>query len=1091
MFIKKLLYGLILLAMISNTMSANPKQKGDKSNDTKSKLVSETFSGLKFRSLGPGATSGRVADIAVNPNNFSEWYIAVASGNVWKTTNAGVTFTPIFDSQGSYSIGCVAIDPNNTNVVWVGTGENNSQRSVSYGDGVYKSIDGGLTWKNMGLKNSEHIAKIVIHPRNSNIVYVASQGPLWGSGGDRGLYKTTDGGETWEISKSISENTGVTDVVMDPRDPDVLYCASYQRRRHVWTLINGGPEAAIFKSTDAGKTWGKLTNGLPTGDVGRIGLAISPQNPDIIYATIEGLDNKGGFYCSTNRGASWERRNPWFSGSAQYYTEIFADPLNQDLLYVMDTYTRVSRDGGRTFNRLSNKYRHVDDHAMWINPTNNNHFLIGGDGGLYETFDQGKTFRFSPNLPTTQIYRISVDNAKPFYNVYYGTQDNNTWGGPSRTTNSDGIINDHWYMVVGGDGYQARVDPTNPDIVYAQWQYGNLVRYDRKSGEVFYIQPQPDKGEMIRWNWDTPLIISHHSPTRIYIAANRVYRSDNRGDNWTLISPDLTRQIDRNLLPVMGKIWGPDAVAKNASTSLYGNIVGLSESPINENLIVIGTDDGLIQITEDGGANWRKVSNFTGVPETTYVSCVFTSHHDENVIYATFNNHKMADFKPYVIKSTDKGRTWSLIINGLPENHPVWTIYEDYKNPDLLFLGTEFSFFISIDGGKNWIEHKSGLPTIAVRDIDIQKRENDIVLGTFGRGVYILDDYSPLRMVSAENMEKEAFVFPVRDALMFNLDESFARDAYGSTYYRADNPPYGAVFTYYVKDLIKTKKQLRQDEEAKLIKEGKSISYPSMEQLQQEDEEKAPYLMFKIMDMQDNTVRILTAPYSTGIKRIVWDLKYPSPEPVTESTDINKHSGMHVMPGQYKVAIYKNVDGLISQLTDPVTFTCKLLDNVTLPAKERKDLVEFQNKVARLYNAITAASSIIKDVQKQLKLIENSLKTTVGVKKEPLIKLREIERNVKELSIALTGNPSISSRNENQTPSVYERINYILWGIWSTSSEPTQTQKDAYRIASMQLVPILDSIREISHKDIKELMNQLEELKSPWIPGVMPNWKPE
>jgi len=712
MLIKKFLYGLILLAIFSITMNANPKQKVDKSNYTKSKLVSETFSGLKFRSLGPGATSGRIGDIAVNSNNFSEWYIAVASGNVWKTTNAGVTFTPIFDSQGSYSIGCVAIDPNNTNVIWVGTGENNSQRSVSYGDGVYKSIDGGNTWKNMGLKNSEHIAKIIIDPRNSNIVYVASQGPLWGPGGDRGLFKTTDGGETWKISKSISENTGVTDVVMDPRDPDVLYCASYKRRRHVWTLINGGPEAAIFKSTDAGKTWHKLTNGLPTGDVGRIGLAISPPNPDIIYVTIEGLDNKGGFYCSTNRGASWERMNPWFSGSAQYYTEIFADPVNQDLLYVIDTYTRVSRDGGGTFDRLTNKYRHVDDHAMWINPTNNKHFLIGGDGGLYETFDQGKTFRFSPNLPTTQIYRIGVDNAEPFYNVYYGTQDNNTWGGPSRTTNADGIINDNWYMVVGGDGYQARVDPNNPNIVYAQWQYGNLIRYDRKSGEVFYIQPQPKKGEMIRWNWDTPLILSNHSPTRLYIAANQVFRSDNRGDKWTLISPDLTRQIDRNQLPVMNKIWGPDAVAKNASTSLYGNIVGLSESPINENLIVIGTDDGLIQITEDGGANWRKASNFTGVPETTYVSCVFASHHNENVIYATFNNHKMADFKPYVIRSSDKGKTWSLIVNGLPANHPVWTIYEDHKNPDLLFLGTEFSFFISIDGGKNWIEHKSGLPTI-------------------------------------------------------------------------------------------------------------------------------------------------------------------------------------------------------------------------------------------------------------------------------------------------------------------------------------------------------------------------------------------
>ncbi|MCB0834784.1 MAG: glycosyl hydrolase, partial [Bacteroidetes bacterium] len=748
---------------------------------------------------------------------------------------------------------------------------------------------GGKNWKNMGLKNSEHIGKIIVDPSNSNVVYVAAQGPLWGPGGDRGLYKTTDGGENWEQVLKISENTGVSDLVMDPRDHAVLYASSYQRRRHVWTLINGGPESAIHKSTDGGKTWAKLTEGLPSGDVGRIGLALAPSQPDMIYAIVEAAENKGGFFRSEDRGATWEKRSSYMSSSPQYYNEIICDPLDADRVYSLDTWMQISEDGGKTFSRLGNENRHVDDHALWINPQNTRHLIIGGDGGIYESYDRGKTYRFFSNLPVTQFYRITADQAEPFYNVYGGTQDNNSWGAPSRSTNAGGITNEDWYLVVGGDGYEAQVDPTDPNIVYGEYQYGGLVRYDRKSGEVLFIQPQPGKGEADRWNWDTPIQISPHNNKRLYAAANRLYRSDDRGQSWEAISPDLTRQIDRNKLPVMGKVWSPEAVAKNASTSLYGNIVSFAESPLKADLLFVGTDDGLVQISEDGGKNWRKVDKFPAVPDVTYVSDVLPSLHNENVVYAAFDNHKNADFKPYLLKSSDKGKTWTSIRGNLPGNGPVYTVVEDHVNPNLLFCGTEYGLFFTVDGGKKWVALKGEFPTIAVRDLEIQKRENDLVVGTFGRGIYILDDYSPLRAVNEDQMKSDALLFPVKDALMYMPDYSRQKDDAGTMLWRAKNPDFGATFTYYLKESIKTRKQKRKDAEKEAEKAKKSIQYPSFEALTEEDREQAPYLIFTIEDMNGQVIRRLTAPATAGLQRITWDLRYPDVAPILDKSESNKH----------------------------------------------------------------------------------------------------------------------------------------------------------------------------------------------------------
>jgi photosystem II stability/assembly factor-like uncharacterized protein len=715
---KYTLFSIFFLPALVFSAQTKGKTSPSKEEPKKELIHSESsFSAFKFRSIGPSLVSGRIADIAVNPNNKYQWYIAVASGGVWKTDNAGTTFYPIFDGQGSYSIGCVAIDPTNENTIWVGSGENNNQRSVAYGDGVYKSEDGGKSWKNVGLKNSEHIGRIAVHPTDGNTVFVAAYGPLWSKGGDRGIYKTVDGGKTWKQVLFVSENTGFNEVYFDPKRPNILYATAHQRRRHEWTYLSGGPESAIYKSEDGGETWNKLTNGLPSGDKGRIGLTISSVNSDILYAIVEGNENDKGVYKSTNRGASWEKQSN-HSTSGNYYSEIVADPINPNKLFSLDTYSQVSLDGGKTFKNVGEKNKHVDNHAIWIDPSNTDHILMGCDGGLYETWDNCSHWNFKPNLPITQFYRVTVDNATPFYNIYGGTQDNNTLGGPSRTISASGIVNSDWFITVGGDGFTAKVDPKDPNIVYSQWQYGGLVRFDKKSGNRVDIKPKEKTGSSAyRFNWDAPLLISNFNNKRIYFASQYVYKSDDQGNSWQIISPDLSRGIDRNKLPIMDRYWGVDGIAINASTSIYGNITALAESPKNEKLLYAGTDDGLIHVTVDGGKNWTKIEKFTGVPNQVLVHNIYASKHDENTVYAVFNNHRNGDFKPYILKSQDKGKTWVDIGKGLPERGSTYCMAEDHKNSNLLFVGTEFGVFFTLDGGTNWMQLKNGLPTICVRDI--------------------------------------------------------------------------------------------------------------------------------------------------------------------------------------------------------------------------------------------------------------------------------------------------------------------------------------------------------------------------------------
>jgi photosystem II stability/assembly factor-like uncharacterized protein len=1061
-------------------------------------MSSPTFNGLRLRSIGPAFTSGRVSGFAVDPGNPTRYFVAVASGGVWKTINDGTTWTPVFDREGSYSIGAIALDPKNPLTVWVGTGENNSQRSVSYGDGVYRSEDGGKTWKNVGLKASEHIGRIAIDPKDSNTVYVAAQGPLWGPGGDRGLYKTTDGGKNWKKILSISDNTGVTDVVIDPQNPETIYAAAYQRRRHMWTLINGGPESALYKSTDAGATWNKLKTGLPTTELGRIGIAISPVDSNVVYATVEAADRKGGIFRSNDRGGSWERRNE-FDATAMYYARIVADPKDVDRIYVMNVFLMVSDDGGRTMRRLGEKSKHVDNHDIWVDPNNNDHYLVGCDGGVYESHDRGANWDFKRNLPITQFYDVTTDNAAPFYNVYGGAQDNFSVGGPARTRSASGITNADWFVTNGGDGFRSQVDPEDPNTIYAELQNGVLARFDKRTGERMGIQPAAGRGEEpLRWNWDSPFIISPHSHTRLYFAADKLFRSDDRGDSWQVVSGQLSRGLDRDKLPVMGKIWSMDAVAKNASTAFFGNASALAESPRQEGLIYVGTDDGLIQVTEDGGKNWRKLEKFPGVADMAYVSRIIASNHDANTVYAAFENHQNADFKPYLLKSTDAGRTWVSIAGNLPKNHPVWAIAEDHVNPNLLFAGTEFGLFFSIDGGQKWIQLKGGLPTIQVRDLTIQRRENDLVVGTFGRGIYILDNYTPLRLLKPEMLKQEAQLFPVKDALMYIQAQPLGgrgKSFQGESFFTAENPPFGATLTYYLKDELKTKKAKRQEAEKEAAKKNVVVTLPSLRDLSAEEEEEAPAVIFTVTDSSGRVIRRLTGPVTAGMQRIAWDLRSPPaslpppPNPETEDPFSEGPAGPLVMPGAYKVSVAKRVDGVMTPLGQPQDFQVVVVGQEAMSPADRVALVDFQQKVARLQRAVQGALEAANALKPRLGLIRRALLDTPSAGDKLLDDAAALDRRNNEILRALRGDTALRARNINLPPSINERVGDIVGAQRLSTARPTQTQINQYTAAAQEFEQTLAQLRQLIEGDLARLEKQMEAAGAPWTPGRIPEWK--
>ncbi|UCG53797.1 MAG: glycosyl hydrolase [Candidatus Latescibacterota bacterium] len=1075
-----------VLVMISSVVFAGQ-------NDNKSLLSDTTFTGLKLRNVGPALMSGRIADIAIHPNDDNLWYVAVGSGGVWKTENSGITWKPIFDEQSSYSIGCVSIDPSNPHVIWVGTGENVGGRHVGYGDGIYRSQDGGSSWENLGLKESHHISKIIIHPEHSNIIWAAAQGPLWSKGGERGLYKSTDNGKTWNKVLGDDEWVGVTDIVIDPRNPDWLYAATWQRHRNVAAYMGGGPGSGIHRSTDGGDTWEKLSKGLPKSNMGKIGLAISPQRPDVLYAAIE-LDRRtGAVYRSADRGGSWQKQSEAISGGTgpHYYQELYASPHQFDRIYLMDVRMQISEDGGKNFRRLKEEHKHVDNHALAFRLDDPDYLLVGTDGGIYESFDSAENWRFIANLPATQFYKVALDDAEPFYNIYGGTQDNNTQGGPSRTDNRHGIRNSDWFITLFGDGHQPATEPGNPDIVYSEMQQGFLVRVDRTTGEVVYIQPQPEAGEDYeRFNWDAPILVSPHSATRLYFASQRIWRSDDRGDSWTAISDDLTHDQERITLPIMDKTWSYDSPWDMMAMSNYNTITSLAESPIQEGLIYAGTDDGLIQITEDGGKNWPRleVGSLPNVPKTAFVNDIKADLHDANTVYVALDNHKFGDLDPYLLKSRNRGKSWSSISGNIPERTLVWRVVQDHIKPKLLFAGTEFGVYFTIDGGGRWIKLSGDVPTISFRDLAIQRRENDLVGATFGRGFYVFDDYSVLRHVSENQLKQDATLFPVRRAWWYierpvlGFSEKAAQ---GAAFYTAKNPTFGAVFTYYLAEELKTKKAVRHEKEKKLVKQEKDVPFPGWEELEAERTQKEPMIWLTVRDSDGNVVRRIAGPTKKGFHRVAWDLRFPPANAIDYRSDFDAGNQIGVLaaPGDYTVTLSKQIDGTITDLAGPVSFEVERLRKGALEDAKDEDAAAFWQKIAELQRANTAASLVLENALKKVDAMRTALSRTPAAPGNLDAQLYELRQTLLEFDEQLHGNRSKRQIGEKINPTINRRLGFVMGGTRHSTYGPTPNIKRSLEIAYSEFAELKAALERIIDQQFPQMEKALRQAGAPWVEG--------
>jgi photosystem II stability/assembly factor-like uncharacterized protein len=1081
---------MLIMALTAATMLAQASLADEKPEPG---LNDESLSGLELRSIGPAFMSGRIADLVIHPQNRNIWYVAVGSGGVWKTLNRGTTWEPVFDDQPSYSVGALALDPNDPDTIWVGTGENVSGRHVGFGDGLYRSRDGGKSWTNMGLKASEHIGMIRIDPRDSNVIYVAAQGPLWSAGGERGVYKTIDGGETWQRILSAGKYTGANEVHLDPVNPDVVYAVLHQRLRNVAVLINGGPESGIFKSTDGGANWRELTEGLPEEDKGKIGIAISSQDPDVIYATIELARRTGGFWRSADGGETWEKRNDYLSSGTgpHYYQELFASPHAFDRVYQMDVFLHVTEDGGKTFTKMPRGARHTDHHALAFVPDDPLYLLVGTDGGLYESYDLGATWKFAANLPVTQFYKVAVDYDQPFYNIYGGTQDNNTQGGPSRTDNITGITNADWFVTLSGDGHQPAADYSNADIVYAQSQQGYLHRYDRRTGEAVFIQPQPGPGEdSERFNWDSPILISPHDPARLYFASQRIWRSDDRGDSWTPISGDLSRGQDRMTLPIMGRVWSFDSLWDLLAMSVFGNVTSISESPLVDGLIYAGTDDGLIQITDDGGDTWRRVDKLPGVPANFFVNDIKADLHDPDTVYVVVDNHKSGDFAPYILKSADRGRSWRSIAGDLPERHIVWRVVQDHVKPQLLFAGTEFGVFFTIDGGGKWVK-LGGAPTIPFRDLAIQTRENDLVGATFGRGFYVLDDYTALRLIEPGMLASETVLFPVRDARWYVPKRPLGcslpdcKASQGDALFVAPNPPFGAVFTYYLAEEILTQKGQRRAREKPLEAAGKDTAFPGWEAVVEEAIEDAPMMVLTVRDPAGNVVRNVPGPATAGFHRVAWDLRYTETTPWAPPNNEEPYTppaGVMAVPGVYTVTLSRRINGQLQAVGQPQSFAVKSIRDPVLPGPDQARRLAFANQAAELQRVVLGAVSAIDELILDLDAVQQTLDRSGG---DPALYAEavDIEQQARRLRDLLKHSKEQDELRFPGPLSIEKRLNVAAWGKTTTLYGPTATQVDSLEIAASEYQQIGPQVRKLIDVRFVELKRNLDAAGVPWTPS--------
>ncbi len=982
--------------------------------------------GLRFREVGPTIMGGRVSDLAVVESDPRIFYVGTATGGIWKTENAGITFTALFTDEETSSIGDVTVAPSNPNVIWVGTGEPQNRQSSPWGNGVYRSVDGGTTWRHLGLSETHHISRIQVHPRDPDVAYVAAVGHLWGPNPERGVYRTRDGGRSWDQVLFIDDDTGVIDLVMDPNDPMALYAATYQRRRRAWGFNGGGPGSGIHRTLDGGDSWTELTDGLPEGNKGRIGLDVFRGDGRFVCAIVEadarapgaGFGDGGrenGVYCSTDRGNTWEMRSDT-NNRPMYYSQIRIDPNDAERIYLGGSNLFRSSDGGRTFTDDAAEGVHLDHHALWIDPNDSDHLLLGSDGGVSVSWDRSDSWYQFRNLPLAQFYEIGVDMRDP-YHVCGGLQDNGSWCAPSDTRSNQGIRTRDWYNVGSGDGFFT-VMTADTMVMFAQSQGGNLTRVDLRTNERSRIRPEgvlDDEGNPpeLRWNWDSPSLVSSHDPNTVYIGSNMLFRSRDLGQSWEAVSGDLTYAVDREELELMGVAGSEAQMSLNDGQSSYGNLTAIAESPLDPGVLYAGADDGRLHVTRDGGASWTDITgNVPGLPDNTYVTRIVASNGTQGHVYAAFDGHRSDDFSAYVYESRDYGRSWRPIVAGLPESS-INALEQHPRRADLLFVGNEIGVYVSIDGGAQWVRMDGGLPTVPVDDIVIHPRENDLVLGTHGRGIWIMDDIGPLEALTPSTLTADAHLFDVRRATSYNL---YTPQGWTPGIWEAENPGYGARIRYWLGSAVDT-------------------------------------VTLTVTDPSGTTVRALGGSGAVGLHEVVWDLRLVEENGDSEDPEDEPTPGPRVLPGRYSVQMEAG------ERTDQTDIEVRLdprvgIDSAVLAERQAQIMDSY-----RLGRSVNAAGNALDRIQERLEEVRDLLNDT------------ESDAALRERTDELMA----------RADSLEEALDDVsdgagVWGrIQGVSGPATADQRRSIERSWRTVPPLIESINGMITQDMVDLNRRLDE----------------
>lgn len=1019
-------------------------QEGAQS-DGKAPAEVKAFERLEWRSIGPSNMGGRAADVEGVPGNPNLVYAATGSGGLWKTTNGGMTWKPIFERQGTLSIGDIALEPNNPDVIWVGTGESNVRNSVSFGDGVYKSNDGGKTWRHLGLKDTNTISRIVIHPTNPDVAYVAAVGHAFGPNEERGVFMTTDGGKTWQKTLYIDASHGASDLEIDPSNPNILYAGMWNFERKPWTFRSGDEKGGLFRSIDGGRTWNKVTAGLPKL-LGRIGVRVAPSNPSVVYAIVEAKE--GSLYRSDDKGESFRQvsKDQSIVGRGFYYTRVRVDPMNENRVYAVASPLFLSIDGGRTFRTIS-QLTHIDFHALWIDPKNPSRIWQGQDGGFAVSNDGGDTWEYVNNFPIGQFYQIHADNRQPFYYIMGGLQDNGTWTGPSRTREPAGILNEDWRMVSFGDGFYALNHADDPELYLTESQRGNVVRTDFRNREQQSISPYTQGGGgpaaegKYRFNWNSPLVASPHDKNTVYFGANVVFKSTDFGKSWEKISGDLTT----NNKELQKEAGGP-VTPENSSAEYYCTIISLAESPARRGAIWAGTDDGNLQLTTDGGKTWANlIKNVPGMPAGSSVSHVEPSRANPDVTYAAFDRHKLDDYRPYVFKTGDGGRTWANITGDLPGKAYVHVVREDPKNPGLIYAGTELGLFCSYNGGKNWVSlGMKNLPAVAVHDILVHPRDNDLIIATHGRSLWVFDDATAIQQMGEGVLNADARLFDVRPALRFTT--RFTRYGMGDAIFAGPNPPGGALITYYLKD--------KPDE-----KTGVKI---------------------QILDAGGKVVRELNQiPREQGLNRTSWDLRYEGPRvrrpPSEEETRFTGGSrSAQVVPGTYTVKF------MVGDRSFQKQVEVRMDPTVTVSEADLQLQRDLALKLRDMQSAINDSLRLLDSVKAQLEQAEKTVKDRMPDAPADLTKaIADYKKQVDALAGSLAVAPGEGRLGGGSKLS--EKLGGLFFDIDGVNAAPTPAQREYFAELQTEFPQRLAEVNKFISDAVPKMNETLRRFNAPVI----------